>query len=88
MTIIEVIRARANQAHSQWPQYAGHWDGDEWVLVQIECTVTTKLGQAFLPGELTIARKETLEGEPVWCAYSMANKCDTVIALSKATEVR
>src|SRR5262245_31403043 len=50
----EAIRLAAEDAHGEYPQYEGHWDG--WTPGVILRGVRTKGGQAFLPGDLTIVR--------------------------------
>lgn len=77
----EMIIDCAQQMHSQYPQYAGHWEGAEWVLVEITRDVTTKLGLAFRAGDVTVARRHLLiPGE--WTAYSIRNGIDTGITYS------
>lgn len=46
------LRAIADFENRKYPQYAGHWDGPEWILVEITTDVRTKLGRAFFAGEL------------------------------------
>lgn len=74
-TRAEVIE-QAEAAHAQYPQYRGHWDGDEWVLVQFKRRVTTKLGDAFLPGDITLAR---MDDDTYPTAYSLRNRIDTSV---------
>ena len=71
----EIIQM-AQAAHAQWPQYAGHWQGSEWVLVEITRRVVTKGGVAFEPGDITIARPPLWIGGD-WTAYSLRNRIDT-----------
>ena len=82
------IKAVANFKHAQYPQYAGHWDDPEWVLVQITTDIKTKMGKAFHKGELALAKRGVLEDLPVWVAYSRGNNCDTIIGLHKAVQVQ
>lgn len=84
---INTLRAAAGYAMAQYPQYQGHYDGAEWVLVQVKTNIKTKLGQAFAKGEYALAKLDTLEGKPCWTVYSRSNKCNTMIALNKATKV-
>lgn len=55
----EEIVAEAQARHAQYPQYEGHWTGDEWVVVRVTKTIRTKMGVAFEQGDLSIARRET-----------------------------
>lgn len=82
------LRAIADFENRKYPQYAGHWDGPEWILVEITTDVRTKLGRAFFAGELALAKRDTLEGKSVWTAYSRSNRCNTVIARTKALASR
>jgi len=89
----DTIRAKAERAHAQYPQYAGHWDADKgWKLVQVTRRVKTKFGEAFRKGELSLGRVETLdlggdEPETVWNVYSVKNGIDTILRLREAVEV-
>jgi len=74
------LRGIADRQNAQWPQYRGHWDGPEWIVVQIHQRVSTKLGVAFERGDYAIAKK----GEFGWVAYSDRNAIDTHIAASAA----
>ena len=77
------IAAEAQRAHARWPQYAGHWETDEWRVVRVTRRVRTKLGVAFEAGDLTILRIEPPDerfGLPaLHMAYSWRNRCDTAI---------
>ena len=76
------VREDAASKHAQYPQYEGHWDGDEWYVVRLKRAVRTKMGTAFVKDELTIARdpdgREREVGLPdSVCAYSLSNRIDT-----------
>jgi hypothetical protein len=73
------VRDDAARKHAQYPQYEGHWDGDEWIVVRLKRNVSTKMGLAFEKGELTIAKavendEHLTDG---WFAYSLKNGIDT-----------
>jgi len=36
-----MIVAAADAAHTQWPQYAGKWDGPEWEVVRVRSQVVS-----------------------------------------------
>lgn len=46
-----LIRQLATEEHAEYPQYAGHWDGDDWKLGQIHGDVRTKGGLRFADGD-------------------------------------
>jgi hypothetical protein len=76
------VREQAVAKHAQYPQYKGHWDGDEWFVVRLKRKVRTKMGVAFEKDELTIARdpddRDREAGLPISvCAYSVSNGIDT-----------
>jgi hypothetical protein len=74
------IISQAEQDNAQWPQYKGHWRGDEWVLVKIKRRIRTKLGVAFEKGDVTIAKRdESVEHKGFFTAYSLRNKIDTSV---------
>lgn len=79
------IVAQAAERHAPYPQYAAHWDGPEWQLVTITKRVKTKLGVAFEPGDVTLARADRGDGYPHpkgWTflmAYSVRNGIDTSV---------
>lgn len=79
------IVAQAAERHAPYPQYAGHWDGQEWQLVTITKRVKTKLGVAFEAGEVALARADRVGGYPHpkgWTfvtAYSVRNGIDTSV---------
>ncbi len=89
------IRERADDAHRQYPQYAGHWDDSKWVLVRIERTIKTKLGVAFTAGELTLAYAERNSALDISCgapeisvmAYSTRNGITTAVGRKPARDV-
>lgn len=94
-----LLKRHAKSAHSQFPQYDGHWDGPEWVLVKVTRRVRTKLGVAFEKGDVTLARPNepvtdpglspaTLAelNKPGWTAYSVRNSINTALS-AKAVKV-
>lgn len=77
------VVAEADRDHAQYPQYAGHWSGDEWVLVRFVRKVETKLGLAFAEGDLTIAKISDPKlgpGSVSATAYSRRNRIDTSVS--------
>ncbi len=72
-----MIVAAADAAHTQWPQYAGKWNGPEWEIVRVRAQVKTGLGIAFEAGDVTIAHRQFLGG---WIAYSIRNTINTQLA--------
>ncbi len=77
----------AEQATSQYPQYRGHWN--ECKLVRIKRTIKTKLGVAFIKGEVSVAQDAGKGLLPQYAAelagcvsvWSKSNKVDTVLKL-------
>lgn len=77
------LAAYAAHTHQQYPQYAGHWDGPEWVLVRISQTIRTKSGVAWWEGDLAIAKRLPGPGGwGGWLAYSIRNGVDTQLGYS------
>jgi len=78
---VRAIREIARQAHKDFPQYEGHWDGPEWSLAVVLRRVRTKAGVAFVRGELVIAKHDAdpLDGHQRAVAYSVNNRIDTVL---------
>jgi hypothetical protein len=83
-TVRSLVREKAAADHAQYPQYDGHWDGDEWAVVEILRDVTTKAGRSFDKGDLTIARRPEARSVNLdpdlatgWFAYSVRTKIDT-----------
>ena len=69
----------ANAKHTQYPQYVGHWD--DFKLVRVKKTIKTKLGLAFVAGEVSIAKQEgTFKDVTV---YSKRNGIDTLVDVKK-----
>ena len=79
------IRRLAAAQHDAYPQYDGHWDGDEWILAVIKKDVFTKMGQAFMKLDIVLAkyrRASSLEdigetGHDSWIIYSVRNGINT-----------
>lgn len=101
ITILVALRSAARAAHEDFPQYCGYWDGPEWVLVRMSRRVKTKMGVAFEKGEVALARRSPKEpnssslspaaraelNKPSWEAYSVRNRCNTIVAVKAAKEV-
>jgi hypothetical protein len=92
-TIRTLVRESAAEAHAQHRQYDGHWDGDEWFVVEFKRKVETKMGVAFEQGDLTIARRlkdsqEQAELGDSICAYSVRNRVDTWVPASFVREMK
>lgn len=82
----QFILDQANADNAAYPQYKGHWDGPEWVLIYVKDKIVTKGNRvAFMPGDVTIAQPWIEKGNPIgpqeecWSAYSLRNKINTVI---------
>lgn len=83
----EFLKATAELAVAQYPQYAGHFAG--YRLARVKRDVTTTTGLAFIKGEFVIAIEsaglaafpETMGNWRV-TAWSRRNSCDTVLKSS------
>lgn len=75
---VESIAKEAQRDHVMYPQYEGHWETDDWFLVRFTDQVETKLGEAFLRGDVTIARLDD-DDRGTLMAYSRRNHIDTSI---------
>lgn len=79
------IIAEATKKHEKYPQYAGHWDG--FKLVRVKKNIRTKMGIAFVKGEVSIAQDATKNLLPKYAeevagcvsVYSKRNSIDTLI---------
>ncbi len=81
-TVKAGIVAEAQAAHAHLPQYAGHWETDDWFLVVFTQEVETAMGGAFMKGDVTIARLDPEEADkafPELTAYSRRNQIDTSV---------
>jgi hypothetical protein len=75
----------AQKQVEQFPQYREYFDG--WVEVKIHSDVKTKLGQAFVQGELSIAKPEIRKVIGIksrtprmfMTVWSFINKCATSV---------
>ena len=89
-TTLAGLKAEAEAAHAQFPQYKGHWDG--WKLARITRRIRTKLGVAFEPGDVVLAKDETIPDpagdQRAVVAYSFRNKADTSLPLRRYTSGR
>lgn len=91
MTSLQEVRSSiiesAEQATAKFPQYRGKWDGHK--LIRVKRTIKTKLGVAFVAGELTVAQDATLGLQPKYqdevkgcvSAWSKRNGIDTILKL-------
>ena len=85
--------ANATATLAAYPQYKGCHDGDEWTLIRVNRTVKTKMGTAFVKGEIALARrrdedmKRVLDGEDGWTAWSVSNGVHTSLPIRYAEEV-
>lgn len=95
MPTIETLRASAEAAHVQYPQYAGHWDA--WLVGTVTKRIRTKRGVAFERGDQVLVSPEVraerviprgpdkflpYEQWPVKqfrTCYSARNSCDTSV---------
>jgi hypothetical protein len=91
MTVIDAIKADAATRLAQYPQYDGYHDGPEWTLVTVRRNVKTKLGQAFVKGQVALAKHspaEYMNGHLVvsegWTVWSTSNRCHTFLPLNWA----
>lgn len=79
ITLLELLAlAEARAGADRFPQYRGHYD--DWEVVRITRRISTKMGEAFRAGDLTLARWHEADGpySPAgWTAFSFRNGCDT-----------
>lgn len=76
------VKEGAETTHREFPQYEGHWDG--WIPVRVVRTVRTKMGVAFLAGDVSLMRPEDPKMRVIFgprnpTVYSFRNKCDTSV---------
>jgi hypothetical protein len=78
---LAISKAIAQERHIKLPQYKGHWQ--DTVLVQVQRTVTTKAGTAFVAGDFSHARKDPhswqIASGARWIVYSHRNGVDTAL---------
>ena len=68
-----------------YPQYRGKWDGCK--LLKVKRTIKTKLGVAFIKGEVSVGQDSTIGLLPQYAAecegfitvWSKSNRCDTSV---------
>jgi hypothetical protein len=60
------VKRAAERHNADYPQYDGYWDG--WRVVRLSTDITTKGGEAFKAGDITIATRGVMCAE--WLAYS------------------
>lgn len=86
-----LVRFHADDRHTQYPQYAGHWDGPQWRLVRFTRHVATKGGCRFAAGDYTIADLSPnplpAVPQPYVTAYSARGHVNTSVARTDFTEV-
>ncbi len=74
---MRLIKRLAAERHAHLPQYAGHWDGDEWRLVKLTQRVAGKGGVRFEPGDIALGKVEYGMGSRSgYTAYSMRGMVD------------
>jgi len=78
---LRCLKRLAARNHRQYPQYDGHWDGPEWVLVKVTRTIRTKMGVAFKRGETALGRPSGMG----WTVYSVSNRCNTAVPTKNVT---
>jgi hypothetical protein len=74
----EYIGRAAATAHAAFPQYEGHWSGDEWQVGVIGSRVRTKCGVSFEAGDVVLFKREGY-GNTETTAYSIRNGVDTAV---------
>lgn len=62
----------------EYPQYKGHWDGDEWEVGTVTRRIETKMGVAFEAGDVTLVKRPTFLGFSR-TAFSFRNVVDTAV---------
>lgn len=84
-TIREMIVTTAAEKHAAYPQYEGHWSGEEWQLGIVGEAIRTKLGLAFDAGDVVLYKltsaQEMVQGSDgaFVTAYSVRNGVGTRI---------
>lgn len=74
--LLSVLKKKAAAQMAAYPQYAGHFD--KYVLCRVKRDVKTKMGTAFLAGEVAICRPASWSGPGAWTTvWSVRNQCDT-----------
>jgi hypothetical protein len=88
----KLITDAAYERVTEFRQYDGHWDGDEWQLGRCQGNVTTKMGQAFLADDVILwrERKNDFHDETTASyvtAYSVRNGIDTAIPAKRVRKL-
>lgn len=84
--ITEDRRRVAADQNAGFPQYVGYFD--DWTLVEVTATIRTKLGVAFNPGDLVIARPASdLDADGFRTCYSPRNGIATSVPTEAVREV-
>lgn len=84
-----IIQMVAEGVHARWPQFDGHWDGEDWRLGRIKYRVRTKSGAAFEPGDVVLHRRV----DPAWqtgghdVAYSLRRGVDVALESAAVEEL-
>jgi hypothetical protein len=77
--------AQAN-AQRAFPQYAGHWDGPEWVLLRAKRDERTKMGLAVAAGDVVLGKYDAAIGASTgsrWLTvYSWRTQVNTALPRS------
>lgn len=81
-TDIEILKQRAAAAVAQYPQYTGHFVN--YRLCRVKRTIRTKMGVAFVAGDLAIAAPTSrgIIGDRYYTVWSSLNHCDTSVPAS------
>lgn len=75
----DAIVRLADAAHAEYPQYAGHWEGEEWQVGVIRRRVRTRAGIAFEPGDVVLWRIKRDEETRYLTAYSVRHEVKTTV---------
>jgi hypothetical protein len=70
------------------PEYAGRWDSQDWVVVEILDDIMINNNYIFWEGETTIAKLFKKGNKQSWCMYCSNTGKDEILSLDKATPVR
>lgn len=73
------LKFYAGQLLSEYPQYNGYWDSDEWQPCIVKRDVITKMGEAFKAGDITLVKTFNFCGAFSQTAFSFRNACLTAI---------
>ena len=79
LTLERVVEI-AEEANSEYSQYNRYFRSSGWRLVTFSCSIETKLGVAFEPGDVTLGRRHSFSSS-LEC-WSIRNKCLTIVDVS------